>query len=182
MAKQRISKGKTIRPTFFVFCEGESEESYVRYLKAKFRLPIEIKSKVAGLSINNRYISSCKKGMPTHEKDKDFLIYDLDRDDVWERLQRIQNATIIVSVPCFELWYLLHCQDQRAYLTSIECLAKLQRHISEYQKGAICEKVKAKLNDKADCAKKRACKLSYPSNPSTNMHLLVEELEKVQNV
>jgi hypothetical protein len=135
---------------------------------------------VAGLSIDDRYISGCKRGMPTHSKDKDFLIYDLDRDDIWERLQRIHNATIIISVPCFELWYLLHCQDQKAYLTSAECLAKLQRHISEYKKGKFCEKMKAKLNDKADSAKKRACKLSHPLNPSTNVHILIEELEKVQ--
>jgi hypothetical protein len=135
---------------------------------------------VAGLNIDDRYISGCKREMPVHSKDKDFLIYDLDRDDILERLQRIHNATIIISVPCFELWYLLHCQNQNASLTSAECIVKLQSHISEYKKGYCCERLKTKLNDKADSAKKRACKLLHPSNPSTNIHILIEELEKVQ--
>ncbi len=43
MARQpRISKGKTIRPTFFVFCEGETEEAYVGFLK---QLKIKLNAK-----------------------------------------------------------------------------------------------------------------------------------------
>lgn len=31
--KRRAPKGKKMNPTFFVFCEGETEEAYVRLLK-----------------------------------------------------------------------------------------------------------------------------------------------------
>ena len=44
----RKPRGKSINPTFFVFCEGETEEQYVCYLRSKYRLPIDIDAKVAG--------------------------------------------------------------------------------------------------------------------------------------
>ena len=86
MNNRRQSKGKVIRPTFFVFCEGESEEAYVKFLRSKYRLPIEICPSVAGLSISKEHIRHFKKDKSTHPKDKDFLMYDLDRDDILERL------------------------------------------------------------------------------------------------
>lgn len=33
--KQRVSKGKTMRPNFFVFCEGDTEEAYVSILSLR---------------------------------------------------------------------------------------------------------------------------------------------------
>lgn len=35
--KIRKSKGKQINPTFFVFCEGKTEEQYIEYLRSKFK-------------------------------------------------------------------------------------------------------------------------------------------------
>ncbi|MDP4915040.1 MAG: RloB family protein [Saprospiraceae bacterium] len=42
---KRIPKGKVINPTFYVFCEGETEEAYINYLRSKYRLPILIDAK-----------------------------------------------------------------------------------------------------------------------------------------
>ena len=70
MNNRRQSKGKVIRPTFFVFCEGESEEAYVKFLRSKYRLPIEICPSVAGLSISKEHIRHFKKDKSTHPKDK----------------------------------------------------------------------------------------------------------------
>ncbi len=33
----RNSKGKTMRPNFFVFCEGKTEITYVKFLRSVFR-------------------------------------------------------------------------------------------------------------------------------------------------
>lgn len=41
---QRTSKGKTMKPNYFVFCEGETEVAYVEMLRAHYRLPIHIVS------------------------------------------------------------------------------------------------------------------------------------------
>ena len=39
---QRASKGETMKPNYFVFCEGETEVAYVEMLRAHYRLPIHI--------------------------------------------------------------------------------------------------------------------------------------------
>lgn len=57
MAKnKRISKGKEIRPTYFVFCEGETEEVYVKYLRSQFKAPVELFAKVEKPNINEKTI------------------------------------------------------------------------------------------------------------------------------
>ena len=39
----RKSKGKTMKPNFFVFCEGESEVAYISHLRSQYRAPIHPK-------------------------------------------------------------------------------------------------------------------------------------------
>ncbi|MDR1882227.1 MAG: RloB family protein [Prevotella sp.] len=58
--KGRQPKGKLIKPTFFVFCEGETEEAYIKYLRSLYRLPIEIDPKIAGNRITDKYIANHK--------------------------------------------------------------------------------------------------------------------------
>ena len=71
MAKRkRENKGKQIRSTFIVFCEGESEEAYVRHLRTTKRVPVEIVSKITRNQVSARKIRESIKNSPTHEKDK----------------------------------------------------------------------------------------------------------------
>lgn len=177
MKRKRNSLGKRIRPTFFVFCEGESEEAYVKFLRSKFRLPIEVCPSVTGLSINQASINKFKKSKSTHAKDKDYLMYDLDRDDVIIRLQKIKGATIILSNPCLELWYLLHYINQKTEITSSQCLKALIRHLPEYKKGEICGNLQDILNSKQEFAVKRAKALPLHLNPSSDMHILLADIE-----
>lgn len=177
MKNRRQSKGKVIRPTFFVFCEGESEEAYVKFLRSKYRLPIEICPSVAGLSISKEHIKHFKKDKSIHPKDKDFLIYDLDRDDILERLEMIKGATIISSNPCLEVWYLFHYVDRRAELTTAQCLALLRRYLPKYKKGDIGADLQSTLIKKMDLAISRARDLPVRTNPSSDMPLFLEALE-----
>jgi hypothetical protein len=118
MSKQRrTSKGKSVRPTFFVFCEGET---------------------------------------------------------------KIKNATLIASNPCFELWYLLHYQNQQAELLSKECENSLSTHVKNYKKGNVDDKLKMQLSVKKEEAIERARKLKSYSNPSTDVFRLMEDLEKIK--
>lgn len=74
----RKPKGKLINPTFFVFCEGKTEELYIKFLKSKYRLPIDIDTKIAGNRINASHIRNYKSRKQIHTKDKTYLMYDLD--------------------------------------------------------------------------------------------------------
>lgn len=47
MAKQRTaSPSRTMKPVFLIFCEGETEEAYLDYLKQAYRSPIRIVPKI----------------------------------------------------------------------------------------------------------------------------------------
>jgi hypothetical protein len=102
-SKRQVSKGKRINPNFWVFCEGETEEAYIRFLRIEYRLPVEIIPKIAGFDISPRYIHSFKKGKPRHEKDRDFLVYDADVPEVLEKLKQIPGVILIASNPAIEL-------------------------------------------------------------------------------
>jgi hypothetical protein len=177
--KRRQPKGKLIKPTFFVFCEGETEETYIKYLRSLYRLPIEIDPKIAGNRITDKYISNYKKQKTIHPKDKTFLIYDSDVESVLEKLKKIRNANLLCSNPCFELWYLLHFINQNAELSSDECVSKLINNVRHYQKGNLEDKLKAKLFENKNKAITRAKSLSGFANPSTSIYKFVEELEKI---
>ena len=179
MKSKRQSKGKTIRPTFFVFCEGESEEAYVKYLRSKYRLPIEVCPSVVGLGINMESLRRFKKTKTSHPKDNDYLMYDLDRDDVLKRLQSIKGAKIIASNPCLEFWYLLHCMDQKAPISSADCLSALNKHIPKYKKGSVCADLQSILSTRQALAIERAEALKQWSNPSSDMPLLISDLESI---
>ena len=111
--KRALSKGKIINPNYWVFCEGETEEAYVCFLRSTYRIPIEIVPKVVGNKITSRFIKNYKQNKPTHKKDKDFLIYDADVTATLEKLKAIKTAELIASNPSIELWFLLHYKNQQ---------------------------------------------------------------------
>lgn len=179
--KRSQPRGKKINPHFWVFCEGKTEEAYIGLLRSKYRLPIEIISKVSGHSISANYIKKYKRGKPVHEKDKDFLIYDSDVPEVLEKLKKIPGVKLIASNPSIELWFLLHYKNQRDFITEEKCIGELKnRNKVEYKKGVIDEKLRSKLNEKHKEACARAKNLVIFGNPSTNMYELIDELENTK--
>ncbi|MFA5817727.1 MAG: RloB family protein [Bacteroidales bacterium] len=180
MAKyQRKPKGKTINPTFFVFCEGESEDAYVSFLKSHYRVPIEIISKIAGNRITHKYITNTLRSLPKDPKDKLLLLYDIDTPGMLEKLQGIKKAILLASNPCFELWYILHFVNQVAEITSHQCIEKFERIYKDYKKGSINGKLRDKLTENMEKAVANAKKLPLYRNPSTSIYLLINELDKV---
>jgi RloB-like protein len=177
----RTSKAKKINPHFWVFCEGETEEAYVKHLRTQYRIPIEIVPKIVGNKITERFIKSYKKGKPVHSKDKDFLLYDADVKAVLEKLLKFKSAILIASNPSIELWFLLHYKIQKGLITTVECIRELSnRNRNEYKKGLIDDCLKTKLTEKRNDAYKRAKATKHFKNPSTNVHLLIDELNEAK--
>ncbi|NHB70216.1 RloB family protein [Perlabentimonas gracilis] len=181
-SSRRPPRGKKINPHFWVFCEGETEEAYVRFLRSEYRLPLEVITKVAGSSINENYIKKHKRGKFTHEKDRDFLIYDADVPEIIERLKKIKSAELIASNPAVEFWFLLHYKNQTSRISEEECVKELSnRNKNIYKKGFIDDKLKAKLKGRCTEACSRAKQLKLFENPSTNMNAFIEALENAKN-
>ena len=176
-------RGKKINPKLWVFCEGESEATYVSYLRSKYRLPsIKIISKVTGASISEREIRNHKTGEASHEKDKTFLMYDGDLLEVISRLKQIANVDLLITTPCLELWYLLHYTNHRTALTSAACEQKLKQKCISYKKGVISSELKMALDKNIDQACLRVKTTELFKNPSSNIYEFTEMLEQINRL
>ena len=175
--KARMSKGKQMKPNFFVFCEGETEMAYVKFLRSLYRAPIQVIVKKGKSNISEDYIEKSKNEYVRTEQDKVFLMYDLDVDGMLEQLQKIPNAELLVSNPCVELWFLLHYQQQKTAISSDICIKKLQKFSKEYKKGTLSEDEKEVLANNKELAVERAKKLAEFQNPSSMVYKLLEKLK-----
>jgi hypothetical protein len=86
----------------------------------------------------------------------------------------------VASVPCFELWLLLHFEDVLAPLNRHEALKRLKAHLSGYTKGGSghWHETQARLND-AVARAQRLAELTDAfdgTEPYTAMHELVSRL------
>ena len=169
----RVSRGKQLKPNFFVFCEGETEIAYVKFLRSLYRVPIQVIPKKGKSNISEEYIERSKNEYVRTEQDKVFLMYDLDVDGMLEHLQKIPNVELLVSNPCVELWFLLHYQEQKSRLSSDECIKKLQKVSKEYKKGSLSGKEKDVFAKNKYIAIERAKKLAEFQNPSTTVYKLL---------
>jgi len=178
--KRQASRGKKIKPTFFVFCEGKTEELYIKYLKSKYRIPFEIDTQIAKNKIKESYIRNYKKNKFTHKKDKTFLLYDIDAPMMLNKLLAIKDITLLASNPCIELWYLLHYKNQNASIDCKFCNKELTKRNRGYVKTVLDTKLEGHLDDNQLKAINRAKKLTHYNNPSSTIYLLIEELENVK--
>jgi len=179
--RRREPKGKKINPTLFVFCEGDTEVAYINLLKSIYRMPsIHIHPKISGNNITSEYIRAYKEGKPTHEKDINFLMYDIDVQDIIGRLTRIEDCTMLLSNPCIELWFLLHYKNQTANINCNSCCRQMVNRNRGYRKGAIDKRLKEKLISKRDEAVKRAKGLTDSHNPSSTVFKLIEILNDLK--
>ena len=175
--KARISKGKQMKPNFFVFCEGETEIAYVKFLRSLYRAPIQVIPKKGKSNISEDFIVKSKNEYVQTEQDKVFLMYDLDVDGMLEKLQKIHSAELLVSNPCVELWFLLHYQEQKTEISSDKCIKKLQKFSKEYKKGTLSEEEKEVFAKNKKLAVERAKALDVFSNPSTTIYRLLDLLK-----
>lgn len=177
---QRLSKGRTMKPNYFVFCEGDTEVVYVEMLRAYYRLPIHIIPKRTLLNITSSLIDRIKSNYIETKSDKIFLMYDLDVTSVLDRLRKIPDATLLCSNPCVELWLLLHYTEQKSEISSVDCVEKLSKYIKNYKKGRLTVAENIFLMDNVNTACKRALSLEPYKNPSTTVFELITELEQLK--
>jgi len=92
----------------------------------------------------------------------------------------------VPTVPCFELWLLLHYQECVAFNHRTEVFSKLNDHISGYTKGAkdIYALTEPKIPDAATRAAhlRRQFKPDTGTDPYTDVDTLVERLRSIRRV
>ncbi len=185
----RKVRTRELKQMFLIVCEGERTEP--NYFKS-FRVPKNVVSiDVRGLGKNpSRLVQSAKKLADEDEYDQVWCVFD--RDD-WTpedfnnaitQAKRLQFK-VAYSNEAFELWYVLHFEFLHAGIPRDDYIRKLNKLLNhKYQKNS--ETIYDELFDKQNIAIKNAANLlgqydpSNPSkdNPSTTVHLLVQELNK----
>lgn len=173
---------RKMKPVILVLCEGKTEECYVDCLKQKYRLPIQVISKVVGQKISPALINRYKneKRLCKSEQIDCFLLYDADVPEIADRIAACTGATAILSRPCLEVWFLAHTEKvPAADLSSAECLRRLTR-IEEwkgYRKGFLSESEKKLLWDKRLEAMRNIAESSATGAAFSNIPEFIRALE-----
>jgi hypothetical protein len=177
-----------------VVCEGKvTEPEYFKALQHEFKnrlVHVEI-DKQAGvpLTVVRRAIELDSQTNDAANRNRDD---DLKYDDVWcvfdvdehphlaEALDLAKNSNVNVALsnPCFELWALLHFQDQNEQMHRHEAQQALKVFLPKYEKKLDFHKMNPgylKAVARAQSLQKMAEAMSEPNrNPSTGVHLLTE--------
>lgn len=186
------------RRRILVLCEGgETEPGYLRALRAEFRNPL-IEIVIEGFgedpkALVERALSMKKDAeREARRRDDDFLRYDevwcvFDVDDHTRLHDARQQARdhgieLAVSNPCFELWALLHFQDQTAWLDRDRLRSFLKRHLPDYRKALPFQFLRpgyAEAVRRAEHLDQRCEERDCPGdNPSTGVYRLTERIRQ----
>jgi len=211
--KRKARKAKSLRrfkakrapyDLVLIVCEGgKTEPNYLQELRDAFRLNtanIEIVGEGCGTAPRDVVSFAIDKYKQEKEYDRVYCVFDKDRHPTYsEALDRVLNTKLrrghriyaITSVPCFEIWLLLHFRyttrgfGVRGADTSIcgEVIELLQRDLPGYRKGM--GGLFRRLQDRLDQAIQNAGQLKAHNvsagtdNPSTEVHTLVEYLRNL---
>lgn len=194
--------GKRTGQRVLVVCEGKrTEPAYFEALKNELKLTGVTVDVVSphGTAPNNvvdcaarKAKDATKNGIPY---DRVWCVFDHDNHATYGSARTSADKGTIdtaVSVPCFEIWVLLHFQySTRAFASGDQVIAELRKNscVPDYEKNdRWCW---TKLVPKRDQAIKNAQKLEQfhkdngndpaETSPSTGVHKLVEFLLKLQN-
>jgi RloB-like protein len=175
------------RQRFLIVCEGtKTEPNYFN----SFRVPKDVID-VRGLGENpSRLVESAKKLKDKGDYDQVWCVFDRDSWTPEDFKNAIQNAKaqkfgVAYSNEAFELWYILHFEFLNAGISRSDYSSKLSCLMGQkYLKNS--ETIYEELLDRQSIAIQNATKLlqQYSSpdpardNPSTTVHLLVQELNK----
>ena len=105
-------------------------------------------------------------------------------------LARGNDIPVVISNPCFELWGILHYQEQHAPLDRHQCQRKLGELCPDYKSGAgkvfgnrdVIEQHYPAAVDRAKVSVQRRDEEGTPEgNPSTTVHRLTEFIRNFEN-
>ncbi|HEY9822492.1 MAG TPA: RloB family protein [Candidatus Sericytochromatia bacterium] len=186
---QRKVDTREVRQRFLIVCEGEkTEPNYFR----SFCVPKNVAEiDVQGLGENpSKLVQSAKELKEQEDYDQVWCVFDRDSWTVEDFNNAIKNANaqgfkVAYSNEAFELWYVLHFEFLNTGIPRRDYLRKLTFLIGrEYRKNS--ETIYDELFEKQSIAIRNAENLlrqydphnPVRDNPSTTVHLLVQELNK----
>lgn len=187
--KRRIRKE---RKSFLIVCEGEKTEP--NYFKAFRVASLEVKILGSG-HVTKSLVNYTKKQVKLARNlgeyhDQVWCVFDKDSFTKEQFNTAVQQAEslgykVAYSNECFELWYILHYEYLTSGLNRKQYFKKLGKLLGrKYEKKN--REMYSKLSNNQERAIRNATKLlkrynpikPADDNPSTTVHLLVQELNK----
>ncbi len=145
-----------------IVCEGsKTEPRYLDEIRQQLRLPsanVQVQPAAWGteplriVDYAERLFTEGCRALEIHRRSFDRVLAVFDRDEhrtYHGALQRVAALNVrlandesvkvpfeaVVSVPCFELWLLLHFEERFAPIDRDEAVARLRAHLAGYAKG-----------------------------------------------
>ncbi len=162
--------GRKIKPLIYVFCEGESEIEYTKFLKEKYKDAAVIQKPVKGLFdvADKKFKKDARYRNNAEVTDEIWFFFDVDDGQTgsWDKikktifvLQKLRKKPnirirLLMTTGCVEYWFLLHYKKVRPFIQNVSekenVLKMLQNECPGYEKGnpAATRKIAERL-DKA---------------------------------
>lgn len=197
---RRRPGSKPPRSITLIVCEGETEQAYFRAARQRYRLTtaeIVIADNTKGSAPESVVQLAEEKYRDDGGYDKVFCVFDRDSHESYQRARdrivqlrtRTRNRIPIedaVSLPCFEVWILLHYeQTDRPFNRCVEVIQRIrQAHIPGYEKAngeiaaALMERVDTALAN-ADWLANRAEITNH--NPFTAVQPVIRHFSSVSD-
>jgi hypothetical protein len=184
----RFPDSREIRQRFLIVCEGKKTEPL--YFGG-FKVPKDVRTiDVVGTGRNTVYlVNEAIKLKEQGDYDQVWCVFDVEEHSQEEinaacKLARKNNIQVAISNQAFELWYLLHFHYHRTPIDRQQYIEKLSKELGFKYKKNVC--IYDRLIDCQATALKNARKLLQQytpydparNDPSTTVHLLVEELNR----
>lgn len=181
-------------PRFLIVCEGEkTEPGYFRHLRISAKIPIDLHLEGPGKpkSLVEKAVELKREAEKRAHSQRDstllfdevWCVFDIDEHPfVPEARQQAQDNQIFVAVsnPCFELWVLLHFEDQRKHIGRHAVQSRCRQHLPGYNKDLPCDKLmpgrEEALRRAEDLWKWQEGRGNVGGNPSTDVYRLVRKL------
>lgn len=183
-----VCEGSRTEPSYLKAVEKVSDQAVVslRVEDTPHTAPKQL-VEVACNVLRQSRLASRRSGDPNAEVDEAWVVCDVDEHPRIHEAVEQANANgvkLAISNPCFELWLLLHFQDQTAHIDRREALRALKSHLPSYAKGGDCFDALTGLYARA---KSRATALdkkhhgdltAFPQdNPSSGIRHLIDSLK-----
>jgi hypothetical protein len=198
-ALQRRPGQRTPRSITLIVCEGETEEAYFEAARTHLDLTtaeVVIADNTKGSAPISVVDCAEQRAREQGGYDMIFCVFDRDGHESYDRARdkirglaaRARHRLSIreaISVPCFELWVLLHFErTDRPFTSCDEVVTRIRRnHLDGYQKAN--DKIAEDLMSRLDTALANARWLSERAaiddeNPSTSVNGVLEHLRAVE--
>jgi RloB-like protein len=189
---RRRTPFRKVLPRILIICEGtKTEPGYFQDFRYRYRRAVEVDLVSGGVprtlvarAVEMRQNADRAAGKDENERyDEVWCVFDIDdhpQVDDAKQQARDNEIKLAISNPCFELWVLLHFQDQRAHISRGKLRTECRKHLPAYEKEIPTET----LGPLHDQAVTRARDLDawqreqgrQGANPSTGVYKLTQTI------